>query len=294
LSAFTFYRIGYAQHLFGGIMDAKCLLEVYQHIWIDRNKCEAILISKDNSSVNEMVKDIREWRKKMSNFIEAVKSDDEKLIEFDEIIRRLNHFETAQTELMKRVENLELRFIEFLKSKRGESNAQSSTVERVEDDENIDLFGSSDEEEDEEKQRIRQQVLKAYEAKKSKKPAAVAKSCVVLDVKPWSDETDMNELEKCVRSIKMDGLLWGESKLVPVGYGIKKLQIACVVHDEKVSVDLLSTDIQNFDELVSLVIKKHFTIRNDCIYAVLTECVILFSAYSGAERGRCLIQQNMN
>ncbi|KRZ80996.1 Elongation factor 1-beta, partial [Trichinella papuae] len=263
-------------------MDAKCLLEVYQHIWIDRNKCEAMLISKDNSSVNEMVKDIREWRKKMSNFIEAVKSGDEKkLIQFEEIVRRLNHFETAQTELMKRVENLELRFIEFLKSKRGESNAQSSTVKRVEDDENIDLFGSSDEEEDEEKQRIRQQVLKAYEAKKSKKPAAVAKSCVVLDVKPWSDETDMNELEKCVRSIKMDGLLWGESKLVPVGYGIKKLQIACVVHDEKVSVDLLSTDIQNFDELVSLVIKKHVVI----LQLEMTVC---------AERGRCLIQQNMN
>ncbi|KRY00128.1 Elongation factor 1-beta, partial [Trichinella pseudospiralis] len=273
LSAFTFYRIGYVLHLFGGIMDAKCLLEVYQHIWIDRNKCEATLISQkkdsvkklqDNSSVNEMVKDIREWRKKMSNFVEAVKSYDVKLIEFDEILRRFNHFETVQAELLKRVENLELSFNEFLKSKRGESNAQSSAVEKVEDDESIDLFGSSDEEEDEEKQRIRQEVLKAYEAKKSKKPAAVAKSCVVLDVKPWSDETDMNELEKCVRSIKMDGLLWGESKFVPVGYGIKKLQIACVVHDEKVSIDLLSADIQNFAKWVS------------------------------AERGRCLIQQNMN
>ncbi|KRY77461.1 Elongation factor 1-beta, partial [Trichinella pseudospiralis] len=215
LSAFTFYRIGYVLHLFGGIMDAKCLLEVYQHIWIDRNKCEATLISQ---------------------------SYDVKLIEFDEILRRFNHFETVQAELLKRVENLELSFNEFLKSKRGESNAQSSAVEKVEDDESIDLFGSSDEEEDDEKQRIRQEVLKAYEAKKSKKPAAVAKSCVVLDVKPWSDETDMNELEKCVRT-----------KFVPVGYGIKKLQIACVVHDEKVSIDLLSADIQNFAKWVQSV-----------------------------------------
>ncbi|KRX85558.1 Elongation factor 1-beta [Trichinella sp. T6] len=258
-------------------MDAKCLFEVYKHIWIDRNKCEAKQIAKicrkkvqlkklqANSSVNEMVNDIREWRKKMSNHIEAVKvGDKNKSIEFEELLSRLSQMEIAHAKLLERVEKLELR-LETVKTGDSKCNAQSSAVEKVDDDENIDLFGSSDEEEeDEEKQRIRQEVLKAYEARKSKKPAAVAKSCVVLDVKPWSDETDMNELEKCVRSIKMDGLLWGQSKLVPVGYGIKKLQIACVVHDEKVSVDLLSTDIQNFDELVS------------------------------AERGRCLIQQNMN
>ena len=35
----------------------------------------------------------------------------------------------------------------------------------------------------------------------------------------------MVKLEECVRSIEADGLLWGASKLVPVGYGIKKLQI---------------------------------------------------------------------
>ena len=28
-----------------------------------------------------------------------------------------------------------------------------------------------------------------------------------------------------VKSIEMDGLLWGASKLVPIGYGIKKLQV---------------------------------------------------------------------
>ena len=39
----------------------------------------------------------------------------------------------------------------------------------------------------------------------------------------------MVELEKAVRSIEMDGLVWGASKLVPIGYGIKKLQITLVV-----------------------------------------------------------------
>ena len=32
---------------------------------------------------------------------------------------------------------------------------------------------------------------------------------MLLDVKPWDDETDMAKLEQCVRAIHMDGLLWG-------------------------------------------------------------------------------------
>ncbi len=31
----------------------------------------------------------------------------------------------------------------------------------------------------------------------------------------------MAELEKNVRAIEKDGLVWGGSKLVPVGYGVK-------------------------------------------------------------------------
>ena len=36
-------------------------------------------------------------------------------------------------------------------------------------------------------------------------------------------------LEQKVREIEMDGLVWGASKLVPIGYGIRKLQITLVV-----------------------------------------------------------------
>ena len=32
---------------------------------------------------------------------------------------------------------------------------------------------------------------------------------MLLDVKPWDDETDMAKLEASVRAIHMDGLLWG-------------------------------------------------------------------------------------
>lgn len=59
----------------------------------------------------------------------------------------------------------------------------------------------------------------------------------------------MKEMERSVRSIKADGLVWGAcklyyiyciifivplAKLVPLAYGIHKLQISCVVEDEKV------------------------------------------------------------
>jgi elongation factor 1-beta len=40
------------------------------------------------------------------------------------------------------------------------------------------------------------------------------------------------------------------AKLVPIGYGIKKLQISCHVEDEKVSVDDVQEKIQEFEDLV--------------------------------------------
>ncbi|KAF4112007.1 elongation factor 1-beta [Onychostoma macrolepis] len=118
-----------------------------------------------------------------------------------------------------------------------------------EDDDDIDLFGS-DEEEDEETKKIKEERLAAYNAKKAKKPALIAKSSILLDVKPWDDETDMAKLEECVRSIQLDGLVWGQSKLLPVGYGIKKLQIACVVEDDKVGTDQLEELITAFEDYV--------------------------------------------
>jgi translation elongation factor EF-1beta len=41
----------------------------------------------------------------------------------------------------------------------------------------------------------------------------IAKSNVILDIKPWDDETNMQEMEVEVRKIKCEGLLWGAAKL---------------------------------------------------------------------------------
>lgn len=129
---------------------------------------------------------------------------------------------------------------------------KAATAAEDDEDDAIDLFGS-DEEEDKEAARLREERLRQYAEKKAKKPALVAKSSILLDVKPWDDETDMAQLEACVRSIQLDGLIWGGSKLVPVGYGIRKLQIQCVVEDDKVGTDLLEEEITKFEEHVQSV-----------------------------------------
>ncbi|EMD01087.1 hypothetical protein BAUCODRAFT_195023 [Baudoinia panamericana UAMH 10762] len=105
-------------------------------------------------------------------------------------------------------------------------------------------------EEDAEAARIREERLKEYAAKKAGKTKPAAKSVVTLDVKPWDDETDMKALEASVRSIEKDGLVWGQSKLVPVGFGIKKLQINLVIEDEKISLDELQEEIDGFEDYV--------------------------------------------
>jgi elongation factor 1-beta len=119
-----------------------------------------------------------------------------------------------------------------------------------EEDEDVDLFGSDDEEEDAEAARIREERLAEYKKKKEGKVKPAAKSIVTLDVKPWDDETDMVALEAAVRGIEKDGLVWGASKLVAVGFGIKKLQINLVVEDDKVSLDELQDQIQEFEDYV--------------------------------------------
>ncbi|KAK9072814.1 hypothetical protein SSX86_009249 [Deinandra increscens subsp. villosa] len=100
------------------------------------------------------------------------------------------------------------------------------------DDDDLDLFGDETEEE-------KKSAEERDQAKSSAKKKESGKSSVLMDVKPWDDETDMKKLEEAVRSVELPGLLWGASKLVPVGYGIKKLTIMLTIVDDLVSVDSL-------------------------------------------------------
>jgi translation elongation factor EF-1beta len=84
----------------------------------------------------------------------------------------------------------------------------------------------------------------------------------------------MTALEANVRGIEKDGLLWGRSQFVEIGYGIKKLQINAVVEDEKVFVvdlqaeieededHVQSTDVVRFDVLCSFDLNRSIDNRN--------------------------------
>merc|ERR1712149_101916 len=65
-------------------------------------------------------------------------------------------------------------------------------AEEEEDDDDVDLFGDDDEDDDE-AEKIKAARVAEYNAKKAakeeKKGKVVAKSNVILDIKPWDDET---------------------------------------------------------------------------------------------------------
>jgi elongation factor 1-beta len=120
-----------------------------------------------------------------------------------------------------------------------------------EDDEDVDLFGSDDDEVDEAAEQLKQQRLAEYAAKKADKgPKPAAKSIVTLDVKPWDDETDMDQLVANVKAIEIEGLVWGAHQLIPIGYGIKKLQINLVIEDALVSLDDLQAAVEEDEDNV--------------------------------------------
>jgi len=126
-------------------------------------------------------------------------------------------------------------------------------VAAEEDDEDVDLFGSDDEV-DEEAERVKAERVKQYAEKKAAKgPKPPAKSMVTIDVKGWDDETDLDQMLANVKAIEMDGLLWGAHQFIPVGFGIKKLQINCVVEDDKVLMDDLTEQIEGDEDHVQSV-----------------------------------------
>lgn len=177
----------------------------------------------------------------------------------EELLKKVSSLEKENKSLKKVTDDLknlviklETRVAQLEKGGSKPSAAPAKVEEEDDDDDDVDLFGSDsdDEESKAEKERVTAERLKAYHAKKAKKPALIAKTSVLLDIKPWDDETDMDEMLKQIKTITKEGLVWGASKLVPVGYGINKLQLMCVVEDEKVSVDELQEQIEEFEDYV--------------------------------------------
>lgn len=174
------------------------------------------------------------------------------------LVKKLNSLETENKQLKKVTDDLKA-LVLSLEARVGSLEGGKPAAKAApapaaaDDDDDVDLFGSDDEDDDEEKKRITEERLKAYHEKKSKKTQIIAKTSVLFDVKPWDDETDHALMLAACKSIEMDGLLWGADKLVPIGYGIKKLQIMCVVEDAKVSIEELGEKMEAFEDYVQSV-----------------------------------------
>jgi translation elongation factor EF-1beta len=77
---------------------------------------------------------------------------------------------------------------------------------------------------------------------------------LLIDVKPWETETDLDALFLKIKAITMEGLVWKEEyKKDPIAYGINKLVVGCVIEDAKVSSDDLVEKIEGFEEDVQSV-----------------------------------------
>jgi len=131
-----------------------------------------------------------------------------------------------------------------------DSSASTKAAAPAADDDDVDLFGSDDDDEAVEAERAR--LLAESEAKKKQK-GVIMRSSVILDVKPFDDETDLKALEAEIRKIQIDGLEWKAGKLEAVAYGIQKLVINAHIEDDKVSTDIIEEKIMELEDYVQSV-----------------------------------------
>merc|ERR1712037_268629 len=99
--------------------------------------------------------------------------------------------------------------------------------------------------------------IKAASKKKKggKKRRPPERSEIIMDVKPFDDQTDLEKLAIKIKATKLEkmaqeideritlesGHKWGENHhLEEMAFGIKKLRIQCVVQNELVGSDLLA------------------------------------------------------
>jgi len=136
--------------------------------------------------------------------------------------------------------------------------AKKDEEEEEEEEDGDDMKMSLDSDEDDDaaaaiiaKKAAEKAAADAKDGGGKKKKEVIAKSTLVLDVKPEDSDTDLAEVEKKIRSIQQEGLLWGACDRIPVAYGIFKLRIVAVVVDDLVSTDSIQEQIESFESVQS-------------------------------------------
>eukprot|EP00514_Thraustochytrium_sp_LLF1b_P008778 CAMPEP_0184558722 /NCGR_PEP_ID=MMETSP0199_2-20130426/46056_1 /TAXON_ID=1112570 /ORGANISM="Thraustochytrium sp., Strain LLF1b" /LENGTH=495 /DNA_ID=CAMNT_0026955989 /DNA_START=89 /DNA_END=1579 /DNA_ORIENTATION=- len=106
-----------------------------------------------------------------------------------------------------------------------------------------DLFGDDDEEDVAAMEALNAKMAAEKAARKAGQGKG-ERSLIVLEIKPFSAETDLEMIAKGLKTYEHEGIQnWGQQhKLLPVAFGIKKLAISAVVYDDLMGIDGL-TDI---------------------------------------------------
>ena len=129
--------------------------------------------------------------------------------------------------------------------KKGKKEEKPKKEEKADDDD-LDLFGEETEEDKKAKEEMRK---KNQENKKKGKKKEVDKSHVILEVKGWEADQDLEALaKKIISTIKKDGLSWNTGyKLEEVAFGVKKLIIAFLAEDDKCSVQEIVDELESWE-----------------------------------------------
>ena len=68
----------------------------------------------------------------------------------------------------------------------------------------------------------------------------------------YEQEEDLHKLFEKIKEIQVDGLVWNnEEKILPVAFGMNKLQVGCVIEDAKVSIEDIYERLEEWEEVQS-------------------------------------------
>ena len=118
----------------------------------------------------------------------------------------------------------------------------------------------------------------------------IAKSSIVFDIKPWDDETDLGELEKKVRTVKMDGLLWGACKYYILSCSLFAQNCFCSLFAQNCFCSLFASIIVLFFRLVcSKYLEQFYKNRGSASLATYHEMIELFIFVKIVLNNECLV-----
>ena len=96
---------------------------------------------------------------------------------------------------------------------------------------------------------------KEEEKKEEEKPKKKIIKRAPMEIKGWEEGQDLEALaKKIISTIKKDGLQWNTGyKLEEVAFGIKKLVIAFLAEDDKVSVQEITDELESWEDEIQSV-----------------------------------------